>query len=132
MMTTTTTPIAQVWDEMIELKGTLSDFLQQGLTLKFFDYDFGSRDDPLGELNVPLEALRTQDALDFKDWPLPGNNDDALREIPRGRFARLDGKADEQGGLQVEKPFKGACEIFCLLLPIEHGRSPSRPDGGPL
>ena len=58
MMTTTTVPVAQVWDEMIELKGTLSDFLQQGLTLKFFDYDFGSRDDPLGESGAGLHPRR--------------------------------------------------------------------------
>lgn len=60
-----------VWNEVFELKGTLSDFLQQGLCLKFMDYDFMDKDDPLGELTVPLEALREQDTIEFADWPLP-------------------------------------------------------------
>ena len=47
------------WDEVVEFDGSLPDLVQEGLLLQVFDYDFGSRDDKLGEATVPLAPLQT-------------------------------------------------------------------------
>ena len=59
------------WNEILELKGSLNDFVTQGLTFKFFDHDKFSFDDPLGDMTVPLDPLRGTDGHTFDNWPLP-------------------------------------------------------------
>ena len=56
------------------------------VTLKFMDYDFAARDDPLGELHVPLEPLRTSNRHAFENWPLPtqGTATFIVQWIPEG------------------------------------------------
>ena len=48
------------WDEVIQFEGNLSAMVAEGLSLQVFDWDFGSRDDKLGEAKVDLSPLRTE------------------------------------------------------------------------
>ncbi|KAL1508137.1 hypothetical protein AB1Y20_007724 [Prymnesium parvum] len=45
------------WDEDFEFKGTLRELISEPLQLNAFDYDFASKDDPLGHASVDLRAL---------------------------------------------------------------------------
>jgi len=46
------------WNESFEFVGTLPQFLGTGLLLKCFDKDRFTRDDPLGNVEVPLSELQ--------------------------------------------------------------------------
>ena len=59
------------WNEMIELKGTLSRFLQSGLSFQVWDKDTITFDDDLGEARVALDELRDKVHHDYVDVPLP-------------------------------------------------------------
>ena len=59
-----------VWNEELEFVGTFDDVLRTGLTLKVMDKDFITSDDPLGEINVSLDALRAGGSVEFNE-PLP-------------------------------------------------------------
>ena len=62
------------WNQDLDFKGTLNDFVRQGLTLRFMDSDFGvMNDDLLGEMEVPLDVLRPvgSDMHTFESYPLP-------------------------------------------------------------
>ena len=48
------------WDELIKFEGNLSAMVAEGLSLHVFDWDFGSKDDTLGEATVDLSSLRTE------------------------------------------------------------------------
>lgn len=48
------------WDEVIQFEGSLGAMVTEGLSLQVFDWDFGSRDDKLGEATVDLTPLRTE------------------------------------------------------------------------
>ena len=58
------------WNEMLEFEGSLKDFLSHGLLLKVMDKDPFTIDDPLGDVQVSLEPLRSTDTHDFLE-PLP-------------------------------------------------------------
>ena len=59
-----------VWDEEVSFSGTLNDFLATGLLLKVFDWDSPlkmTKDDPLGDVSVSLDALKWDDGCDFAE-----------------------------------------------------------------
>ena len=59
-----------VWDEEVALTGTLQEFLSEPLLLKVFDYDSPikmTKDDPLGDVHVSLDALKHADKHDFAE-----------------------------------------------------------------
>ena len=46
-----------VWDESFQWSGVLRDLIAAPMSLVAMDYDFMSKDDPLGAVSVPLAAL---------------------------------------------------------------------------
>ena len=46
------------WDEAVVFEGSLSAMVAEGLTLRVWDWDLGSRDDKLGEARVDLSPLQ--------------------------------------------------------------------------
>ena len=56
-----------VWNESIEFYGDLNDFIATGLTLRVFDKDTFTRDDPLGDARVSLEEMRSKIFLDYME-----------------------------------------------------------------
>ena len=54
-----------VWNEAFEFSGCLEGFLASGLSLRLFDKDKFSFDDPLGSIHVSLEALENKDHKSF-------------------------------------------------------------------
>ena len=60
-----------VWNETLELNtASFDDVLRDGLHLKVMDKDTFTKDDPLGEVHVSLEALRASNSHEFSE-PLP-------------------------------------------------------------
>ena len=53
------------WDEGFEYKGVLKDLVAEPMQLHAFDYDFGSRDDKLGNASVDLRALQHERQKDI-------------------------------------------------------------------
>ena len=56
-----------VWNEELSFEGTLQSFLSYGLMIHIVDYDTFSKDDPLGDVTVPLDMLGHQDSYDFNE-----------------------------------------------------------------
>ena len=53
------------WNEVLELEGTLEELVSHGLLLKVFDKDTFTKDDPLGEVQVNIDALCIEDSKDY-------------------------------------------------------------------
>ena len=52
---------------MLEFDGVLEDFVSGGLLLEVLDKDVGKMDDPLGNVTVPLDLLRSVASKDFAE-----------------------------------------------------------------
>jgi len=53
------------WDEQFEFKGVLGELLEQPMQLHAFDYDFGKRDDKLGNASIDLRVFERARQHDF-------------------------------------------------------------------
>ena len=71
------------WYEALDFSGKLSEFLLTDLTLRVFDQDWMSKDDPLGDATVSLQQLRT--AVRTADHPLSMEADLSLKGTQKGK-----------------------------------------------
>ena len=55
------------WEEMVEMEGSLEDFINCGMVLKVYDWDEVGSADTIGSVKVPLGELRVKSQLDFTE-----------------------------------------------------------------
>ena len=83
------------WDESFTFTGVLNELVAESLQIRAFDYDFLSRDDPIGNATVSLAGLEEQDSVEVAaplssqgnvhlrlTWDLEANESSSMAIVP--------------------------------------------------